>query len=62
MEIDNRVLNYTIEQFTVGVLDKNSVEKSVYEKMRRELAESLRTEVINYLTAAYYLTKKHEFD
>ena len=47
-----------INQQVVGITTKLFEEVD----LRNTLVECLQQQNINYLTAAYYLTKKHEFE
>mmetsp|Transcript_36626 Transcript_36626/g.56191 ORF Transcript_36626/g.56191 Transcript_36626/m.56191 type:complete len:81 (+) Transcript_36626:1055-1297(+) len=56
--VDERMVEYTTEQFAVEELDS----EAVFRRMMDELRRCLQLGGINYLTAAYYLSLKHEFD
>ena len=44
------------------MIEVQKFDEDVFEKMRVELERCLEHGGINYLTAAYYLTIKHEFE
>ena len=55
MHISHKLVDLTVEQFTAAT-------GSTFNNMKHRLIEDLQNHNINYLTAAYFLTQKHECD
>lgn len=58
--ISEKMVDLTVDQF-IGATSREG-NHSCYNQMRKCLKDDLRKHNINYLTAAYFLTLKHEFD
>ena len=58
--ISEKMVDLTVDQF-IGAASKDGG-YSCYNQMKKCLKDDLRKHNINYLTAAYFLTLKHEFD
>ena len=54
------MVDLTVDQFTQNALKDGGY--TCYKQMNKCLTDDLRKQNINYLTAAYFLTLKHELD
>lgn len=61
MQPSNKLVALTVDQFA-GTATSTKSTKSAAEAMKRCLVDDLQKHNINYLTAAYFLTLKHEED
>ena len=57
----NKSIFGKVNQAKINQLRSSKVVNTYENEMRKQLIESLQQHKINYLTAAYFLTKKHEF-